>query len=276
MDNEIKNAFTEVFMNLLTSFSQINPNQFDPEQYSTPENKEIIENHVRSVIKADPSDDILYRTLKEWVTNGKFLSIDDYVNIGMNEHLCHCPYNIMGYHSNFMELCREFMKFFIIEYGDFPQCLDMKMSFQYYQQEKKFALPDELKAYMIKLVSHLRDPLNTGCESKHKPTKDLEKFKSYRFSDLERKKYKLNCLPFEGKLVKNKIIKNIILNYLRKENDENCCLCMEPIKATDKCFNLKCSHFYHSDKSDDCGGLLQWMQSTDECPICRSKIKMAQ
>jgi len=268
--------FAETFTNLLTNSLPNNnlTNLFDEKEYDTLENKEIIETHVRSILKTDPSDAILYRTLKEWVLNNKFLSLDDYVQIGITEYLCHCPYNIMGYHSNFNELCKEFMKVFIVEYGDFPGCLDMKMSFQYYQQEKKFALPNELENYMRNLVSHMRDPLNTGCESKHKPTKEIEKFKSYKYSDIERKIYKLNSLPFEGKKVKNKKIKNIILNYLRKENEENCCLCMEPLKADEKCFNLKCSHIFHSDQNDDCGGLLQWMKSTDQCPICRANIKM--
>ena len=29
------------------------------------------------LFKTDPSDAILYRTLKEWVLNNKFLSLDD-------------------------------------------------------------------------------------------------------------------------------------------------------------------------------------------------------
>jgi hypothetical protein len=255
-------------------FAFLLPQQFNNEQYYTPDNKEIIESHLRTIVKTNPLDTLLYKTMDEWIRTGNFISLDDLINIGMTEYLCHCPSRIIGYDPNFNQLCKDFMKFFIVEYGDFPQCFDQKFSFQYYQQEKKFALPDQLETYMRNFVSHMRDPLNTGCESKHKPTKNLEKLKSYKLADIERKIYHLNCLPFEGKMTKEKPVKNIILNYLRKEDEKECCLCQSVIKSGDKCFILPCSHIYHADESEDCGGLTKWLSGCDTCCICRAEIKI--
>lgn len=273
-EQNIINILTNIFSH---SIIPINPR----EQYYTNDNKQIIEEYVKSIIKNEPSDKILYKVMNHWIDTGNFLSIEELTNIGIDNHLCHCPgrsINVSLTHQleekklTFDQLCKEYMKFFIVEYGDFPSCPDNKLCFEYYSQEKKFPLPQELEIYARNMIAYLRDPLNMTCETVHKPTKNLEKLQSFKFCDIERKIYRLNCLPFEGKLIKEKYLKNIILDYLRNKNEQSCCLCMNPLNSYDKCFILPCSHIYHSDENDECGGLTKWLKENDKCPTCRSEI----
>ena len=278
LEQKIMMTFANMLTNSLQSLIPINPKQ----QYYTYDNKEIIESYIKSILKNDdPSDKILFTALDYWIDTGEFLTIEQLTDLGISNHLCHCPGRIINVSINhdlndqkltFEQLMREYMKFFITEYADFPSCPDNKFCFEYYSQEKKFPLPDQLENYMRNFVSYIRDPLNMGCVSVHKPTQNLEKFKSYKFCDIERKFYHLNCLPFEGKLVKEKRMKNIILDYLRKNDENNCCLCMSSLNSDDKCFILPCNHIYHSDESEECMGLTKWLKTNDKCPTCRAEI----
>ena len=135
----------------------------------------------------------------------------------------------------------------------------MKFGFEYYQQEHKFPLPNQLQEYMTNYVSMIRDPLNYRCEHKSKPTENLDKMKSFKYCDIERKLYRLNSLPFEGKEIKDKVIKNIIFNKFKDD---------------DICFMLKCSHVFHAEESEDCGGLRTWLKDTNTCPTCRMVVKV--
>lgn len=236
------------------------------DQYYTDENKEIITSYLKSFIKNEPLDTLLVSVLHHWIDTGNFYTLEELVEVAMTEHKCFCPENILGSSYN-DEICRQFMKFFLVEYGDYPQCPDMKFSFQYYQQEHKFPLPDELQNYMRNFIEMARDPLHFRCEKKHNPTENLDKLKSFKYSTIEHKIYKLNCLPFKRK------IKNIILNYIKTESND-CSMCLNKIKNDDKCFYLNCKHIFHSDESEDCGGLFKWLEQDDKCPICRRTVKV--
>lgn len=254
--------------NILNIFSNIlEQSMTSPySQYYTIENKEIITSYLKSFVKNEPLDSLLISVLHHWIDTGNFYTLDELVNIAMDEHKCFCPQNILG-SAYTDELCRQFMKFFIVEYADYPQCPDMKLSFQYYQQEHKFPLPEEMKNYAINIVGMATDPLHFGCEKKQRPTENLEKLKSYKYCNIESYIYKLNHF--------NKSIRNIVLGYIHNESKyEDCCMCLNKFKKDDKCFYLKCKHIFHANESEDCGGLRKWLETNDSCPICRKQVKV--
>jgi hypothetical protein len=271
MENKHYDNVLNMMINVLTSSQNLenllNPNS----QYYTQENAEIVQSYLKTFVKSDQIlEELTKIVINHWVQTGKFYTLEELVNVSMTDYKCHCPERTMGIDYK-EELCREFMKFFIVEFGDFPQCIDMKFSFEYYQQEHKFPLPNQLQEYMTNYVSMIRDPLNYRCDIKNKPTENLEKLKNFKYCDIERKLYKLNCLPFEGKNIKEKKIKNIILNKCRSER-ETCSLCFNKFNDNDMCFMLKCSHIFHSEESEDCGGLRKWLSQNSTCPTCRMKV----
>jgi hypothetical protein len=271
--NESKMDLLNLIMNVLSSSENLESLLNQNDQYYTQENVDIVHSYLKTFIKSDEIlEELTKIVINHWVQTGQFYTLEELVNISMTDYKCHCPERTMGIDYK-EELCRDFMKFFIVEFGDFPRCPDSKFSFEYYQQEHKFPLPNQLQEYMTNYVSMMRDPLNYRCEKKSRPTENLDKMKSFKYCDIERKLYRLNSLPFEGKIVKDKKIKNIILNKCRKDR-EDCSLCFNQFKDEDQCFMLKCSHIFHAEESEDCGGLRKWLKDADNCPVCRMKVKV--
>lgn len=51
-----------------------------------------------------------------------------------------------------------------------------------------------------------------------------------------------------------------------------CSICRDTIKAGDKYCTLPCGHVYHHKGTDDCLGVLRWLEEHDTCPMCRAKV----
>ena len=62
------------------------------------------------------------------------------------------------------------------------------------------------------------------------------------------------------------------------EDDENisCGICLETFKKGEKAIILPCKqtpHYFHKgDNSEDCGGILPWLNNNNTCPICRDEF----
>lgn len=62
------------------------------------------------------------------------------------------------------------------------------------------------------------------------------------------------------------------------EDDENisCGICLETFKKGETAIILPCKqtpHYFHKgDNSEDCGGILPWLNNNNTCPICRDEF----
>ena len=65
-----------------------------------------------------------------------------------------------------------------------------------------------------------------------------------------------------------------------KENI-TCSICLEEFKKGEKCIELPCKdncHYFHKG-NDNCPGIIEWLQKSNTCPLCRTefpKERMAQ
>jgi RING-like zinc finger/Zinc finger, ZZ type len=60
---------------------------------------------------------------------------------------------------------------------------------------------------------------------------------------------------------------------------DTCCICMDEFHDGEHIAKLPCGHTFHQGKEDsggqvvDCGGILPWLQSSNECPVCRHELE---
>ncbi|XP_030519407.1 E3 ubiquitin-protein ligase SGR9, amyloplastic-like [Rhodamnia argentea] len=52
------------------------------------------------------------------------------------------------------------------------------------------------------------------------------------------------------------------------DGDGCCCICLEELNGVDKVMEIPCSHLFHS----KC--IVKWLERTDSCPLCRSKVEV--
>jgi hypothetical protein len=60
-----------------------------------------------------------------------------------------------------------------------------------------------------------------------------------------------------------KITKRNLKDYIVKENEEVCSICIENMKTDHKLKILKCNHYFH----EKC--IMEWLKNSEVCPLCR-------
>ena len=58
-----------------------------------------------------------------------------------------------------------------------------------------------------------------------------------------------------------------------KENI-TCSICLEEFKKGEKCIELPCKdnhHYFHSG-NDNCPGIIEWLNKSNTCPLCRTEF----
>jgi len=55
------------------------------------------------------------------------------------------------------------------------------------------------------------------------------------------------------------------------EEESDCCICQEPVRAGQPIRELPCGHRFHSG-SDDCSGIERWLEKCSACPLCKSEV----
>jgi hypothetical protein len=73
---------------------------------------------------------------------------------------------------------------------------------------------------------------------------------------------------FKLKLKKIKMNKNLFANNDKGKNEKPiCCICLRTMKINDEVSLLKCQHLFHFKCLD------KWIETKEDCPICRNKIE---
>lgn len=63
---------------------------------------------------------------------------------------------------------------------------------------------------------------------------------------------------------------------LSKTVTDSCCICQDVMIQDQIVITLPCFHTFHSNyktKENECLGIESWLQKSDECPLCKTKIK---
>jgi len=60
-------------------------------------------------------------------------------------------------------------------------------------------------------------------------------------------------------------------------NDDNntCSICLEELKEGDIVIKLPCNgkpHHFHSNKTEECDGIIPWLKGNNTCPVCRCEF----
>ena len=117
MENKHYDNVLNMLLNVLSLSQNLESslNQNGNSQYYTQENADIVNSHLKTFIKNEVLEELTKIVIDHWVQTGKFYTLDELVNISMTDYKCHCPERTMGIDYK-EELCREFMKFFLVEY----------------------------------------------------------------------------------------------------------------------------------------------------------------
>lgn len=63
---------------------------------------------------------------------------------------------------------------------------------------------------------------------------------------------------------------------IEKENEnKTCSICLEEFKYGDKVLKLPCTgqyHYFHSNKTEQCDGIVPWFKDNNTCPVCRCEF----
>jgi len=68
------------------------------------------------------------------------------------------------------------------------------------------------------------------------------------------------------------------LEEITIDNDnenKTCSICLEELKEGDKVIKLPCNaqpHYFHSTKSEECDGIIPWLEGNNTCPVCRCEF----
>ena len=64
------------------------------------------------------------------------------------------------------------------------------------------------------------------------------------------------------------------LETLTNVDNKICNICLEEIKLGDECIRLPCKneHYFHKNETEECGGILKWLNINNTCPCCREEF----
>ena len=86
---------------------------------------------------------------------------------------------------------------------------------------------------------------------------------------------------FRSSEIQDKPTKDDFINSLKTiiidENTNNltCCICQDIFKPGDTIIKLPCKdkpHYFHKGVSDECDGIIPWLKTHNNCPICRTEF----
>lgn len=72
-------------------------------------------------------------------------------------------------------------------------------------------------------------------------------------------------------------LEEITIDNDNDNDNENrtCSICLEELKEGDKVIKLPCiaqPHYFHSTKSEECDGIIPWLEGNNTCPVCRCEF----
>jgi len=69
-------------------------------------------------------------------------------------------------------------------------------------------------------------------------------------------------------------LENITIDNSNNDS-KTCSICLEELKEGDKVIKLPCNgqpHYFHSTKTEECDGIIPWLEGNNTCPVCRCEF----
>jgi len=70
-------------------------------------------------------------------------------------------------------------------------------------------------------------------------------------------------------------LEEITIDNDNDNENKTCSICLEELKEGDKVIKLPCNaqpHYFHSTKSEECDGIIPWLEGNNTCPVCRCEF----
>ena len=83
--------------------------------------------------------------------------------------------------------------------------------------------------------------------------------------------YEIRDIPTKKEFINS--LKTITVNDMT--SGLKCCICQEEFKINDIIIKLPCNdkpHYFHKGNTNDCDGILPWLEKNNTCPICRTEF----
>ena len=70
-------------------------------------------------------------------------------------------------------------------------------------------------------------------------------------------------------------LEEITIDNDNDNENKTCSICLEELKEGDKVIKLPCNgqpHYFHSTKTEECDGIIPWLEGNNTCPVCRCEF----